>query len=114
MSPTTVKWPFALSSKPRPRPSLAALALTVVGASLSASSTAEASGFLGARFGADHGTPVGKNPFSVYFNPAAIGGTQGTQLSLDAAVIYRVASYQRGTNAQSPLVLQNTPKDTQL
>jgi long-chain fatty acid transport protein len=111
MSPTTVKWPVAPPSKRRPRPILAALALTAAGASMMTPSTAEAGGFLGARFGADHGTPVGKNPFSIYFNPAAIGATKGTQLSIDAAVIYRLASYERSAADLSPRV--PLPQDSQ-
>ncbi|MCS6898737.1 MAG: outer membrane protein transport protein [Myxococcales bacterium] len=112
MSPTTVKWQPALSSKRRHRLLLATLALTAASTSLGIPSTAEAGGFLGARFGADHGTPVGRNPFSIYFNPAAIGATKGTQLSIDAAVIYRRASYERSSKDLSPVVLANTPKDS--
>lgn len=78
-------------------------------------STAKAGGFLGARFGADHGTPVGKNPFSIYFNPASMSGTKGTQLSIDAAVIYRRASYERSSDALSPgPAIQSTPQDSQI
>jgi long-chain fatty acid transport protein len=75
---------------------LGALALTL------SVNDAEASGFLNARFGADHGNPVGANPFSIYFNPAAITGAQGTQLVIDNSFVYRIASYDRPDSALSP------------
>lgn len=103
MSPTTANCARPPSSRRTPL----LLAALLAGASLAAPSTAQASGFLGARFGADHGNPVGDNPFSVYFNPAALGAVQGTQLSLDAAVLYRVASYTRGEDALSPGAMAN-------
>lgn len=64
--------------------------------------SADASGFLNARFGADHGNPVAGNPFSIYFNPAAITNAQGTQLVLDNTFAYRIASYDRPASALSP------------
>jgi long-chain fatty acid transport protein len=72
--------------------------------------SADASGFLNARFGADHGNPVAGNPFSIYFNPAAITNAQGTQLVIDNAFAYRIASYQRPASALSPSTsgVQNT------
>lgn len=79
--------------------------LVALGAALCASlvsPAANASGFLGARFGSDHGTPVGANPYSLYFNPAAIAAAKGTQISADAAVIYRLATYERPESALSP------------
>lgn len=82
-------------------------ALLVSGAVVAAPATAEASGFLGARFGADHGTPVGDNPFSIYFNPAALAGVKGTQIAIDGALLYRIASYERGADALSPGALGN-------
>jgi long-chain fatty acid transport protein len=65
--------------------------------------TSEASGFLGARFGADHGNPVNPTPYAIYYNPAALaGGLKGTQATLDASVVLRRASYTRSTAALSP------------
>jgi long-chain fatty acid transport protein len=90
----------------RPRPSTLAT-LLVLGGVLVAPNIAEASGFLTARYGADHGNPVGDNPFSIYFNPAALGAVQGTQISIDAALVYRLASYERGADALSPAALAN-------
>lgn len=66
-----------------------------------APSDAAASGYLTARFGTDHGTPASPNGFAVYFNPAALGGTKGTTITGDVAVLLRWASYQRGVDAFS-------------
>lgn len=88
-------------------------AVIAAGSVLAAPSIAGASGFLGARFGADHGTPVGDNPFSIYFNPAALGAVRGTQISIDGSLLYRLASYERGADALSPSALANQPQDSQ-
>ncbi len=85
---------------------LGALALTL------GVNDAGASGFLNARFGADHGNPVGANPFSIYFNPAAITNAQGTQLVLDNTFAYRIASYDRPASALSPSPAQNRDNPT--
>ncbi len=69
---------------------------------LFASRDAEASGYLSARFGADHGTPAMPNTYAVYFNPAALGGTKGTTIVGNASVLLRFASYRRTTDALSP------------
>ncbi len=73
-----------------------------LGTTLFAVSDASASGYLAARFGADQGTPATPNTFAVYFNPAALGGTTGTTITGDVAVILRSASYQRPASALSP------------
>ena len=65
-------------------------------------STAGATGYLTARFGADHGSPAIANAYSVYFNPAALGGITGSQLVVDAAILWRVASYDRAASALTP------------
>lgn len=63
---------------------------------------AEASGYLTARFGTDHGTPAQPNTFAIYFNPAALGGTKGTTITGDLSVLLRMASYTRTRDALSP------------
>jgi long-chain fatty acid transport protein len=79
--------------------------LLVLSAALS-TGPAEASGFLAARFGADHGNPMTGNPFAVYFNPAALGGLQETQLTLDTSIAYRTVDYTRSERALSPSTTQ--------
>ena len=71
-------------------------------ACLTASSDASASGYLTARFGSDHGTPVMPNTYAIYFNPAAVGGTTGTTITGDASVLLRWAQYRRDRDALSP------------
>lgn len=63
---------------------------------------AAASGYLTARFGADHGTPAQPNAFAIYFNPAALGGTTGTTITGDISVLARFARYNRTADALSP------------
>ncbi len=65
-------------------------------------SAAHASGYLAARFGSAHGTPAMANPYAVYYNPAAMGGVTGTQLTLDLSIALRQASYARSSSALSP------------
>lgn len=82
------------------RGSLAATA-AVLGL-LAAEGDASASGYLTARFGGDHGTPASPNTYAVYFNPAAMGGTKGTNVTVDLSIVLRQASYLRDTTALSP------------
>ena len=63
---------------------------------------AQASGFLYTKFGGDYGQPAIGTPYSVYFNPAAIGDAKGTQLVLDGMFAYRYATYDRPASALSP------------
>jgi len=63
---------------------------------------AEASGYLTARFGADHGAPAHPNTYAIYFNPAALGGTRGTTITGDVSVLLRYAQYTRTADALSP------------
>jgi long-chain fatty acid transport protein len=83
----------------RPRLVLGCFVFALLG---SATREAHASGYLSARFGSDHGTPAMANPFAVYFNPAAMGGVKGTELTLDLAVALRSVTYDRPDSALSP------------
>ena len=70
---------------------------------LANSGDAAASGYLTARFGADHGTPAMATPYAVYFNPAAMGGMgSGSQLVLDGSLALRQVTYSRTPAALSP------------
>ncbi len=81
-----------------------ALSLVTVVAGSLVGGAASASGYLSARFGGDHGTAANPSPFAVYYNPAALGGLTGTQVTLDATIGVRTASYERPASALSPLV----------
>ncbi len=78
-----------------------AFAACSAAALLFTASRASASGYLTARFGSDYGTPASPNGYAVYFNPAAMGGTKGTNLTIDASLVLRYASYDRPKEALS-------------
>lgn len=64
-------------------------------------SSAYAGGYLTARYGGELGHVALGNAFAVYFNPAAMGDTRGTQITLDAALGARFATYTRSNDALS-------------
>jgi long-chain fatty acid transport protein len=63
---------------------------------------ARASGFLTDQFGSDHGQPALANAYSVYFNPAAMVGVYGSQLTVDGVLAARSLDYDRTSSALSP------------
>jgi len=63
---------------------------------------AHASGLLTARYGADDGSPAMPNGYAIYYNPAALGGAEGTTITGDASAAMRFVSYQRPESALSP------------
>jgi long-chain fatty acid transport protein len=71
-------------------------------ASTFVATAAHGSGFLNARYGGDYGQPAIGSPYSVHFNPAAIGETTGTNIVLDGMFGYRAAKYVRPASALSP------------
>jgi long-chain fatty acid transport protein len=66
------------------------LASTVLGAS---SRDASAAGFASARFGGEQGSVVATNPTALYFNPGAIGFSEGIHIYLDGDIALRDASW---------------------
>ena len=48
-----------------------------------------------------HGHPALANPYAIYFNPAALGGIDGTQIVLDGTLAYRHVTYDRAASALS-------------
>jgi long-chain fatty acid transport protein len=71
-------------------------------AALLVSSTAHAGGFLTDTFGSDHGQPALSNAYSVYFNPAAMAGMKGSDITLDGVFAARTLSFNRAQSALSP------------
>ena len=69
--------------------------------------TARATGFLTDQFGSDHGQPALSNPYSVYFNPAAMAGMTGSDITLGGVVAARSVSFNRASSALSPRCLGN-------
>ncbi len=57
--------------------------------------SARASGFLTDQFGSDQGQPALANAYSVYFNPGAMAGMRGTDITLDGVLAARSLDYNR-------------------
>src|SRR6266542_1598884 len=83
-----------------PRNGLRAYAVSLLVMGLA--SSASASGFLNPRLADPHGQPALANPYAVYFNPAALGGVQGTEIVVDGTLAYRTVDYTRTSSALSP------------
>ncbi len=75
---------------------------TTVAASLFCAPAALASGFLNPRLADPHGHPAMSNPYAIYFNPAALGGLQGTHLVVDGTLAWRTLDITRRATALSP------------
>jgi long-chain fatty acid transport protein len=96
-------------ARPRGTRSLALLVgLSVASLASTFSASAQASGFLNARYGGDYGQPAIGSPYSVHYNPAAIGETTGTNIVLDAMFGLRTAQYDRPASALSPSAGKST------
>jgi long-chain fatty acid transport protein len=81
---------------------LRAVSLGFVAAIVVAPRSAHASGFLTDQFGSDQGQPALANAYSVYFNPAAMAGTHGSEITLDGVLAARSLDYNRSASALSP------------
>jgi long-chain fatty acid transport protein len=57
---------------------------------------------LTAEFGSDRGQPALATPYAVYFNPAAMAGSTGSQVVVDLLVGARSMEYDRSLSALSP------------
>jgi len=60
---------------------------------LGAASAAEAAGFASAEFGGELGNVVATNPTALYYNPGAIGFSEGTHLYLDGVLALRNGTF---------------------
>src|SRR5262245_34294527 len=67
-----------------------------------AAAPASASGFLNPRLADPHGHPALANPYAIYFNPAALGGIEGSEVVVDGTLAYRTVDYNRAAAALSP------------
>ncbi|QED26621.1 hypothetical protein FRD01_05045 [Microvenator marinus] len=76
-----------------------ALSVTLGATIALTSSAAFAGGFASARFGGERGNPTETNPSTLYYNPAGIGMSEGTQLMIDVSTAFRTASYDRPVSA---------------
>ena len=55
--------------------------------------TADASGFASQRFGGEQGTVVATNPTALYYNPGAMGFSEGSQLGVYGTIALRHATW---------------------
>jgi long-chain fatty acid transport protein len=84
------------------RKTLVGVSLVLSAACLLTPRRAAAGGFETARFGADHGQPALANPYAVYYNPAAMAGTTGTELTVDGTLALRIIDYTRDPSSLTP------------
>jgi long-chain fatty acid transport protein len=90
-----------MAPRSRSRRSLLVAALASA-AGLATSGNAEANGFNTAEFGSDQGQPALGNVYSVYFNPGAMAGMTGSEITGDAVLALRQVDYNRSAAALSP------------
>jgi long-chain fatty acid transport protein len=69
---------------------------------LAASPAARASGFATARFGGEHGSVTATNPTSLYYNPGALGFSEGVHLMLDGNLALRSVTWEHPPAASDP------------
>jgi len=65
---------------------------------------ARAAGFATAHFGGEQGTVVATNPTALYYNPAGIGFSKGTDIFLDGQLALRGASWDHALAPTDPTV----------
>jgi long-chain fatty acid transport protein len=83
-----------------------ALAPLAFASLLALPSLAHASGFVTARFGGEHGTPMNPGPESIYYNPAGLQGGKGLEIHVEYDLALRSASY---THAYAPTDVAEPP-----
>jgi long-chain fatty acid transport protein len=78
-----------------------ALTAALAGVLLVLAADARAAGFASARFGGEHGNVTTSNPTALYYNPAGIAGSQGTNLFVDGVMAWRRGSWEHAVAAAS-------------
>ena len=86
--------------QPASRPDLICLGALLVLTALLPARTGQASGFMTARFGGEHGHAASDDPSSLYYNPGALGLIQDTRISLEGIVALRNAQFERASSDQ--------------
>jgi long-chain fatty acid transport protein len=62
-----------------------------------------AAGFAAARFGGEHGQVVTTNPTALYFNPAGIAFSEGTNVFVDGTLALRSVSWEHSISPNDPI-----------
>jgi long-chain fatty acid transport protein len=92
--------------------SLSATGVAVL-ANLCIASPAYAGGFMTDYFGSDHGQPAISNVYSTYFNPAALAGMTGSDVTLEGVFGARSMSFNRSSTALSTPSCSSVPSCVQ-
>lgn len=85
-----------------PNPGGTLLAVAALLASLTASGAARAAGFSTARFGGEHGNVTATSPMALYYNPGALGFSQGIHLMLDGSLALRSLTWEHRPAPSDP------------
>ncbi len=86
------------------------LLAAVLGLGLLVPARSEAAGFLVARFGGERGNPMTDNPTALYYNPAGIAFSVGTNVFVEGLFALRTFSYDRPSSAiDRPNMTPGTP-----
>ncbi len=73
--------------------SVSKIALLAISAATTFGATAGAAGLSVPYIGGEKGYPVTSNPSAIFYNPAALSLGEGTQLEIDATLVFRSATY---------------------
>src|SRR5215471_3159700 len=71
-----------------------AAALSAIALALATPAPSDASGFASARFGGEHGSVITTNPTALYYNPAGIAFSPGSDLYVDGVLALRGGSWE--------------------
>jgi long-chain fatty acid transport protein len=69
---------------------------------LAASPTAHTAGFASARFGGEHGNVTATNPTALYYNPGALGFSDGIHVMLDGSLALRSVTWEHPPAPSDP------------
>lgn len=92
------------AAPPLRRTTVAALVAVALGAM---ASRARASGFASARFGGEHGNVITTNPTALYYNPAGIAFSPGSDVYIDGVLALRQGSWE---HTLAPTDVANPPE----
>lgn len=91
--------------RPQQNASRTLAVLAVIAASTATSSRARAAGFANVGMGGEQGTPVSTNTNALYFNPGALGFSEGTQLGMYGSIVLRDATWTKSQLAKTDLAV---------
>jgi long-chain fatty acid transport protein len=84
---------FSFNTAPALSKALLTLSAAAIAATTAGAPTASAAGLSVPYIGGEKGYPVTSNPSAIFYNPAALSLGEGTQLEIDATLVFRSATY---------------------